>query len=152
MDKVTITAWYASWLWSLGLLVVTMVIHSFGLRTIDRRVTFVLDGSGKNRVLRAASWLILPGVMLCVSILHGCEGTIWAATYLLLRALPDGKSAILYSMNAMTSYGHVDFHLESHWQLMGALEALNGLILFGLTTAFLFSVLQKVWPRLNLRD
>jgi hypothetical protein len=29
---------------------------------------------------------------------------------------------------------------------MGALEALNGILLFGLTTAFLFSVIQKVWP------
>jgi hypothetical protein len=36
--------------------------------------------------------------------------------------------------------------LEAHWQLMGALEALNGMLLFGLTTAFLFAVIQKVWP------
>ena len=30
--------------------------------------------------------------------------------------------------------------------MMGALEALNGMMLFGLTTAFLFSVLQTHWP------
>ena len=29
---------------------------------------------------------------------------------------------------------------------MGALEALNGMLLFGLTTAFLFAMIQKVWP------
>ena len=108
-------------------------------------MSFALDGGGKNGVLPSTtSWLIMPSVMFCVSILHGCEGAIWATTYLLLRALPEGKSAILYSMNAMTSYGHVDLHLESHWQLMGSLEALNGLLMFGLTTAFLFSVLQGV--------
>ena len=28
----------------------------------------------------------------------------------------------------------------------GALEALNGMLLFGLTTAFLFAMIQKVWP------
>jgi len=28
---------------------------------------------------------------------------------------------------------------------MGSLEALNGWILFGLTAAFLFAVIQKVW-------
>jgi hypothetical protein len=32
---------------------------------------------------------------------------------------------------------------------MGSLEALNGWILFGLTTAFMFTVIQKVWPHLN---
>ena len=34
----------------------------------------------------------------------------------------------------MTSYGHANLFLEEHWQLMGALEALNGMLLFGLTT------------------
>ena len=46
----------------------------------------------------------------------------------------------------MTSYGHANLFLEQQWQLMGALEALNGMLLFGLTTAFLFAVIQKVWP------
>jgi hypothetical protein len=36
--------------------------------------------------------------------------------------------------------------LEQRWQLVGALEALNGMLLFGLTTAFLFAMIQKVWP------
>jgi hypothetical protein len=34
--------------------------------------------------------------------------------------------------------------------MMGALEALNGMLLFGLTTAFLFAMIQEVWP-LSLR-
>ncbi len=53
---------------------------------------------------------------------------------------------MLYSLNAMTSYGHADLLLASHWRMMGALEALNGWILFGLTTTFLFTVIQKAWP------
>ena len=53
---------------------------------------------------------------------------------------------MLYSLSAMTSYGHADIYLDRHWQMMGALEALNGMMLFGLTTAFLFSVLSSYWP------
>jgi len=52
---------------------------------------------------------------------------------------------MLYSLSAMTSYGHANLFLEEQWQLMGALEALNGMLLFGLTTAFLFAMIQKVW-------
>ncbi len=43
-------------------------------------------------------------------------------------------------------YGHADAFRAPHWQLMGALEALNGMMLFGLTTAFLFSLLSNHWP------
>ena len=53
---------------------------------------------------------------------------------------------MLYSMSAMTTYGHANIYLEEHWRLMGAMEALNGMILFGLTTAFLFGVLRDYWP------
>jgi hypothetical protein len=75
-------------------------------------------------------------------ILHGLEGTVWALAYRLLDALPDQKSAMLYSLSAMTSYGHVNLFLKEHWQLMGALDALNGMMLFGLTTAFLFAMIN----------
>jgi hypothetical protein len=52
---------------------------------------------------------------------------------------------MLYSLGAMTTYGHADINLEVSWQLMGPIEAINGLILFGLTTAFLLGVIQFVW-------
>ena len=45
----------------------------------------------------------------------------------------------------MTTYGHAELYLAPHWQLMGALEALNGLLLFGLTTAFLYGHVRRVW-------
>jgi len=74
------------------------------------------------------------------------EGIIWAGAYRFLGALPDNKSAMLYSLSAMTAYGHASLFLKTEWQMMGALEALNGLLLFRLTTAFLFAVIQQVWP------
>jgi hypothetical protein len=46
----------------------------------------------------------------------------------------------------MTTYGHESASLAQHWLLMGALEALNGMLLFGLTTAWLFAMIQEVWP------
>ena len=58
---------------------------------------------------------------------------------------------MLYSLNAFTSYGHTDISLEVNWQLLGALEALNGMLLLGLTTAFLYGMIQRVWPVENRR-
>jgi hypothetical protein len=50
---------------------------------------------------------------------------------------------MLYSLNALTSYGHENLVLEDRWRLMGAIEALNGWLLFGLTTAFMFGTIQE---------
>jgi hypothetical protein len=54
---------------------------------------------------------------------------------------------MLYSLSAMTTYGHSSLLLEDKWRLMGATEALNGWLLFGLSTAFLFSMIQEVSPQ-----
>jgi hypothetical protein len=59
------------------------------------------------------------------------EAAAWAALYVWLGALSAWRAAMLYSLGAMTSYGHADVYLEDRWQLLGAIEAVNGLILFG---------------------
>ena len=89
--------------------------------------------------------VIMGVAALLATLLHAVEAGAWAAAYRLLGALPDDKSAVLYSLSAITSYGHANLFLERQWELMGALEALNGMLLFGLTTAFLFAMIQKVW-------
>jgi hypothetical protein len=73
---------------------------------------------------------------LLATALHAIEGIIWAFAFRLVGAVPDKKSAMLYSISAMTTFGHATLYLEDRWQMMGTLEALNGLILFGITTAF----------------
>jgi hypothetical protein len=60
--------------------------------------------------------------------------------------LPDLREGMLYSLSAITSYGHAAIYIEQRWQLLGAIEAVNGLILFGLATATLITAIQRVWP------
>jgi len=139
--------WTADWAWSLPLILLTVVIHVFGLGIINERVVRTLSRSIDRRRLIPLFAVVMGVAVLLVTALHGIEGVAWAAAYLLLGAIPDAKSAMLYSLNAMTTYGHESVSLAPHWQLMGALEALNGMLLFGLTTAFLFAMIQEVWPR-----
>jgi hypothetical protein len=81
-------------------------------------------------------------VILLATIQHAVESAIWAKSYQDLGAQPDYKSAVLFSLGAMTTFGNA-MSLEQRWQLMGAIEALNGWLLFGLTTAYLFGTIQK---------
>lgn len=138
--------WVADWAWALPLIVLTVVIHAFSLGFIDNKVTSMLSSTGRLRHLSALPIFVIGGTALSATILHGFECFIWACAYRLLGALPDFKSAALYSLNAMTSYGHDNLYLAPRWKMLGPLESLNGWILFGLTTAFLFTVIQKAWP------
>jgi hypothetical protein len=142
--------WSADWAWGLPLIVLTVIFHVTGLGLISRRV---VGGDVGHRVerrhRRTAFVLVVGATTLAATCLHGIEAGMWALAYRLLGALPDFKTSMLYSLNAITSYGHTAVELEAHWHLMGAMEALNGWLLFGLTTAFLFAVIQDVVKRMK---
>jgi len=130
----------------LPLIVLTVLAHGFGLIEIREHVVLRLTsllGAGRSRGSLA---LVVASTVLLLTGLHALEGGAWALAYIVLGASSDPRVAMLYSLSAMTSYGHANIYLEPDWQLMGALEALNGMMLFGLTTAFLFSVPQGAWP------
>jgi len=133
------------------LIVLTVVIHVCGLALIGERVVEALSESADRRRFMFKFATVMGVTSLLATILHGIEGAIWAAAYRFLDALPDNRTAMLYSISAITSYGHANLYLKERWQLMGALEALNGMLLFGLTTAFLFAMIQRAWP-LGSRD
>jgi hypothetical protein len=138
-------SWELDWLWSLPLIVMSVVIHVVGLMFIFRESVKIMSIAVIRRRFAPTFILVMGTVALLAAVLHGLESTLWAASYQLLKAVPDGNSAMLYSLSAMTSYGHASLFLKDRWQLMGALEALNGTLLFGLTTAFLFAMIREVW-------
>ena len=137
-------AWSADWAWGLHLIVLTVLIHVTGLGLITPRL---VRGNVARKLERShprfAFVLVVGATTMLATTLHGLEAGIWASAYRSVGALPDFRSAMLYSLNAMTSYGHITLHLPDHWHLLGALEALNGWLLFGLSTAFLFAVIEK---------
>ena len=137
--------WSADWEWSLPLIVLTAVVHVSVLMFISQRAVHVAGRMIERGAPTLASFAVIGVMTLLATCLHGIEAGIWAAAYYFLGALPDFRSAVLYSLNAITSFGHANLTLEYHWQLMGALEALNGCLLFGLTTACLFAVVARVW-------
>jgi len=138
-------SWSADWAWSLPLIILTLLVHVVGLLLIAEIAKRFLNGVTQGHSYPVVFTGIVGGTSLSVTLLLAIDGMIWAVAYLLVGALPDTNSAVLYSLSALTAYGHANLDLERRWQLMGAMEALNGMLLFGLTTAFLFGTLQKTW-------
>jgi len=135
--------WANNWLWGLPLLVATVVVHVIAFMIMNKALIPEIAPSARKMVDFNVSVAILA---LFAAVLHSLEALAWAFLYVHVGALPDLSRALLYSLGAITSYGHAPVYLAADWQLLGAIEAVNGLILFGLTTAFFFAAIQNAWP------
>jgi hypothetical protein len=69
-----------------------------------------------------------------------------------LGALGSPEAAILYSVDSMATRGASGVALQPHWQMMGALEAADGMLLFGISTAFIFTVMQFYYQNLLIQS
>lgn len=136
--------WYMDWVWGIPLVLLTVTTHVTGLSVVSSQKLLLAYSAFIKRRPYTAFTVVMGLTTLAAIGLHGLEAAVWAYAYCLNGALPDFKSGMLYSLNAMTAYGHEDLRLQMNWHLLGAIEALNGLLLFGLSTAVLFAMIQKL--------
>ena len=121
----------------------TVTIHFFGLLVL----LWFLRRSGHR--FHAHEGFIGQGAAILVVVLglvgiHTTEIWSYALVYLAIGALPDFESALYFSTTSFTTLGYGDVVLDRHWRLFGAIEGANGLLLFGWSTAFLFSVISRM--------
>jgi hypothetical protein len=144
--------WEIDWVFGVPMLVGITVMHisalvlvAYSLIVFERR----------RNAPRSFFFFLLACIYVAtvIIVLHGLESYGWALLYVFLGAIPNWRDALLYSLNAFTAYGHEPIMLESKWKLLGAIEAMNGLLIFGITTAFLFAVLSELRPvRITKRE
>jgi hypothetical protein len=143
----------SSWTWSLALVVLTTAMHSFGI------VLLSLTGVRVHAYLRGQTlhlWqaviiltILIAAIGLSLIVLHGLEAALWAVVYLWLGALDTFGQALLFSVDSMATRGASGIVLHQHWEFMGALEAFAGMLMFGISTAYVFQVLLLYWPDLQ---
>jgi hypothetical protein len=143
------SAWDASWTWSLALIAATITIHAVGVVLIavalERSKAKFLRRQPNYPVRILGGFVLFVAVALSLAMLHGIESMVWAVAYEQLGALPTPADAALYSVDSMTTRGESGLVLARQWRMMGATEAGDGMLLFGISTAFLFYVMQRLW-------
>ena len=73
------------------------------------------------------------------------EAALWAVFYVWVDALPTLREALYFSMVTFTTLGYGDITLNDRWRILASVEAANGLILFGWTTAIIIAFVQRVF-------
>ncbi len=89
-------------------------------------------------------WLVIMWMFLGI----GVEASIWALLYMFnptITAFPDAQTAFYFSLVTYTSLGYGDIVLTGDWRVLSAIQAANGVIIFGWTTALIFYFIQRIF-------
>jgi Ion channel len=121
----------------------TIVIHALLLSTV---VHFVLR---EERLARAGAgfWsdVIIVGLVICFALAaHLMEIAVWAALFMGCGEFRDFQTAYYHSAVNYTTLGYGDLIMSVRWRLLGPLEAANGMVMFGVTTALVFGLIQRL--------
>lgn len=85
-------------------------------------------------------------MMTTVSILmaaHAVEVAVWAFFYRIVGAAPAGADLMYFAFVNYTTLGYGDVIPIETWRLLGPITAMNGILLFGWSTAVIFDVLRR---------
>lgn len=79
--------------------------------------------------------LLLYTVLLLLTLAYIAETLIWAALFMLLGEFDDFRTAVYHSGVNFVTLGYGDVVMSPRWRMLGPLEAANGILMFGLSTA-----------------
>jgi len=80
-------------------------------------------------------------------ILHLLQIIVWAACYLWNGCFADFETAFYYSATSYSTVGYGDVIPTGGWRILGSVEAVTGVLMFGWSTGVLFSVVNHLQER-----
>jgi hypothetical protein len=126
--------------------VINIMIHAL--------VTVGAVGIARTAGLRQSAWprLQLMAVMVVTAtalmVAHTLEVVVWALAYAIVGAAPAGSDLLYFAFVNYTTLGYGDIIPVEAWRLKGPMTAMNGILMFGWSTAVLFEVLRKTLDHL----
>ena len=121
----------------------TLVIHG---AAVAANVRFVLHERRVGHV-GLSSWLdamIVATSVILALVAHLIEIGVWAVLLVLIGEFQGSGIAFYHSAVNYTSLGYGDIIMSPAWRMLGPFEATNGLLMFGVSTAMIFAVIQRL--------
>lgn len=120
-------------------LVLQAIFVAYGLRPYIRHM--------RRRTGRESIWhntLLLSLVMLLGNFV---QMSVWGALFLALGEFDDFATAVYHSGVNFATLGYGDMVMSAEWRLLGPLEAANGILMFGVSTAVMTATVTDVLKR-----
>jgi len=81
---------------------------------------------------------------------HASEVIVWSLAYAIVNAAPDNADLVYFAFVNYTTLGYGDITPLASWRLLGPMTAMNGVLLFGWSTAVIFEVLRRAMRRSDM--
>ena len=121
----------------------TILIHLFGLGLLLALLRRHRRAASPMRAVALNAAAILAGGFGLFA-LHSLEIWLWAVVYLAIGVLGDLEQSLYFSTSTYVTIGYGDIVLGKGARLLGAIEGASGIILIGWSTAFFFSVVDRL--------
>ena len=127
-----------------AMIALTVVIHTAGIIGL-----IVWFKAYSPRFVENQNFIAMTSILMIaivgIFLVHTAEIWLWADLYLWLGEFVDLERALYFSTVTFTSLGYGDITLQQSWQLLSGFEAANGIILFGVSTAFVFGAIRRLF-------
>jgi hypothetical protein len=133
-----------------GINIINIAIHALLMTTVIR-VAQRVDERSRSRSALLLVAVLMPTVSVLM-ITHTLEVFVWASAYSLIDAAPAESfgDLVYFAFVNYTTLGYGDIIPTPRWRLLGPMTAMNGVLLFGWSTAVIFEVLRKTLERLEI--
>jgi len=131
---------------------VSLVIHMAGILLMAKWLLHRRDELEQSLNRRRFVVLMIT-LFAAILLLHVIQTSIWAMFYYTQELFSDFETSLYFSMVSFTTIGYGDVLLPRNWRLLGVIEGFSGVLLCGLSTAFIFAVVNAIFQaRLRQRS
>ena len=123
------------------LLALCVVIHAGGVTWAFRQVRR-LEAPGQRMLVEIRLFIVVAA---WIVFLHVTEISMWALVYAGGGAIAGLQTAAYFSAVTYTTTGYGDVLLPDEWRIVGAIEALTGILMCGWSTGFFFAVVSRMY-------
>ncbi len=135
--------------WGSVIIAVTVVIHVTGLFILVK-VLSSLSPKRDKPTHRGHTYGLMTTAVAGIIAIHTVEIWLWASIYLFLGEFSELETALYFSAVTSTTLGYGDITLSEQWRLLGTFESMGGLILFGVSTAFLLALFNRLFDEFKI--
>jgi hypothetical protein len=122
-----------------------IIIHALVMAAIVRVAQRANAGTAPRPWLHLSAVMIVTVLVLMAA--HVSEVLVWSLCYTVVGAVPAGDDRVYFAFVSYTTLGYGDIIPVQRWQLLGPMTAMNGVLLFGWSTAVIFEVLRRTMLR-----
>jgi hypothetical protein len=128
-----------------GVSVLNIAIHAL-VMTIVVRVAQIRGARTISHPSLLLMAVMIPTVLVLM-VTHALEVIVWSSAYSILDAAAAGADLVYFAFVNYTTLGYGDVLPVERWRLLGPITAMNGVLLFGWSTAVIFEVLRRTLAR-----